>query len=92
MVDHFATEDFVILVNSFTDLPALGEEIRRAWGNMTATSPNNRPAQGRVRIVLLIGDDKGGLDDDSALGGRASEIRDWERIVAHHRIAGLLRS
>ncbi len=92
VVDHFATENIVVLVNSFTDLPALGEEFRRAWRNIAAASPNNRPEEGRLRIVLLIGDDKGGFDDDSALGGRPDASRDWERLCAHHRVMTLLRT
>jgi hypothetical protein len=91
VVDHFATENIIVLVNSFTDLPALGEEFRRAWGNMAATSPNNHPGAARLRIVMLIGDDKGGFDDDSALGGRPDASRDWERLSAHHRVMALLR-
>jgi hypothetical protein len=90
VLNHFATEDMVVLVNSFTDLPELGKEFRQAWANMPATSPNNRRDEARLRIVLLIGDDKGGWDDDSSLGGRSVEIRDWERIAAHHRIVELL--
>jgi hypothetical protein len=90
MLNHFAAHDIVVLVNSFTDLPALGEEFRRAWKNMPATSPNNRPVEARLRMVLLTGDDRGGWDDDSSLGGRSAEIRDAERIAAHHRIVQLL--
>jgi hypothetical protein len=91
VIDHFATENMVVLVNSFTDLPALAEEFRRAWGNMAATSANNLPGEARLRIVMLIGDDKGGFDDDSALGGRPDASRDWERLSAHHRVMTLLR-
>jgi hypothetical protein len=91
VVDHFATENIVVLVNSFTDLPALGGEFRRAWGNMAATSPNNHPKQAPLRIIMLIGDDKGGFDDDSALGGRPDPSRDWERLSAQHRVMALLR-
>lgn len=91
VVDRFATGDFVVLVNSFTDLPALGDAFRSAWQKMAATSPNNRPVEAHLRIVLLIGDDRGGFDDDSVLGGRSEEIRDAERIAAHHRIVALLR-
>ena len=91
VVDHFATENMIVLVNSFTDLPALGEEFRRAWGNMAATSPNNHSGAARLRIVMLIGDDKGGFDDDSALGGRPDASRDWERLSAHHRVMALVR-
>jgi hypothetical protein len=92
LVDHFASGDFVVVVNSFTDLPALGGEFRRAWAKMAATSPNNRPEPGRLRMVLLIGDDSGGLDDDSSVGRRPVEIRDYERVTAHHRIMALLRT
>jgi hypothetical protein len=92
VLDHFATENIIVLVNSFTDLPALGEEFRRAWGNMAATSPNNHPVEARLRIIMLIGDDKGGFDDDTALGGRPDATRDWERLSAQHRVMALLRS
>ncbi len=91
LLNRFAVQDVVVLVNSFTDLPALGEEFRRAWKNMPARSPNNHPAEAQLRIVLLAGDDRGGWDDDSALGGRSQEIRDAERIAAHHRVVELLR-
>jgi hypothetical protein len=92
VLNHFATEDFVVLVNSFTDLPALCAEFRRAWANMSAASPNNRRDEARLRLILLIGDDQGGWDDDNSLGGRSEDIRDFERIAAHHRIVALLRA
>ena len=92
VLNHFATQDFVVLANSFTDLPALGAEFRRAWRSMAATSPNNRPDEAWLRIVLLTGDDIGGFDDDSARGARDPALRDHERISAHHRIVALLRS
>jgi hypothetical protein len=58
---------------------------------MAATSPNNHSGAARLRIVMLIGDDNGGFDDDSALGGRPDASRDWERLSAHHRVMALLR-
>ena len=91
VIDHFSTQDFVVIVNSFTDLPALAEAFRKAWRNMAAASPNHRAAESRLRIVLLIGDDRGGLDSEDVLGARPEEIRDFERIAAHHRIMVLLR-
>jgi hypothetical protein len=92
VLNHFATEDLVVLVNSFTDLPALGAELRRAWARMAVTSPNNRRNKACVRIVLLTGDDHGAFDDDSSVGARDAAIRDPERIDAHARIVTLLRS
>jgi hypothetical protein len=92
VLNHFATEDFVVLVNSFTDFPALGAEARRAWGHMTATSPNNRQDEARLHVVLLTGDDVGGFDDESALGARPTAMRNAERIAAHDRIVTLLRA
>ncbi len=91
VVNHFATQDFVILVNSFTDFPALGAELRRAWSDMAATSPNNRSNEACVRAILWTGDDQGGFDDDSSRGARPGFLRDRERVEAHDRVVVLLR-
>lgn len=42
IINHIATEDFVVLINSKTDLVALGESFKKSWKEMNAASPNNR--------------------------------------------------
>jgi FtsH-binding integral membrane protein len=53
VVDHIATEKFVVLVNSETDQVALGMQFREKWAAMRGSSPNNRPDAGPVRFVVL---------------------------------------
>ena len=52
IINHIATEDFVVLINSKTDLVALGESFKKSWKEMDAASPNNRQNPAPVRFVF----------------------------------------
>jgi len=52
IINHIATEDFVVVMNSKTDLVALGESFRNSWKQMDATSPNNREKPEPVRFIF----------------------------------------
>jgi heme/copper-type cytochrome/quinol oxidase subunit 4 len=52
IINHIATEDFVVLINSKTDLVALGESFKNSWKQMKAASPNNREHPQPVRFIF----------------------------------------
>jgi hypothetical protein len=52
IINHISTEDFVVLINSKTDLIALGESFKNSWKKMGAASPNNRQGPGAVRFIF----------------------------------------
>jgi len=52
IINHIATEDFIVMINSKTDLVALGESFRNFWKQMDAASPNNRRHPGPVRFIF----------------------------------------
>jgi len=52
IINHIATEDFVVLINSKTDLVALGESFKNSWKQMNAASPNNREHPQPVRFIF----------------------------------------
>ena len=41
IINHIATDRFVVLINSKTDISALGSSFRKCWNEMNADSPNN---------------------------------------------------
>lgn len=82
VLNQFATKDIVVLINSLTDFPALVQEFRRAWSEMSASSPNNRPGEMRLRFVLLHGGDSSEWD----------QVQYCQATGAHHGIMALLRS
>jgi hypothetical protein len=51
LVDEIPSEQVTLFVFDTTDVEALEETIRRAWEEMSATSPNRRADSGRIRIV-----------------------------------------
>jgi hypothetical protein len=53
LTDNVSTSDFIILVNNYTDLPALGEALKTAWKNMSIHSPNNIAEPAPIKIVRL---------------------------------------
>ena len=52
IINHIATEDFVVLINGRTDIVALGESFRNSWKYMHENSPNNRQHCGPVRFIF----------------------------------------
>lgn len=53
LVDNISTANFVVLINNYTDLPALGETLKTAWKNMSIHSPNNIADPATIKIVRL---------------------------------------
>lgn len=41
IINHIATDRFVVFVNEKTDINALGSSFRKCWNEMNADSPNN---------------------------------------------------
>ena len=41
IINHIATNRFVVFINSKTDIPALSSSFRKCWSEMNADSPNN---------------------------------------------------
>lgn len=41
IINHIATNRFVVFINAKTDINALGESFRKCWNEMKADSPNN---------------------------------------------------
>ena len=90
IINHIATENFVVLINSKTDLVALGESFKNSWKQMNADSPNNRERTQPVRFIFYQTPD------------RAVEKKTYSNVLyeAYHRqalsndniIALLLRS
>jgi heme/copper-type cytochrome/quinol oxidase subunit 4 len=52
IINHIATEDFVVLINSKSDLVALGESFKKSWEEMDGNSPNSRQHAGPVRFIF----------------------------------------
>jgi hypothetical protein len=52
IINHIATENFVVLINSKTDIVALGESFKNSWKKINATSPNNRVHAEPVRFIF----------------------------------------
>ena len=52
IINHIATENFIVLINSKTDLVALGESFKKSWKEMDAASPNSRSNPGPVRFIF----------------------------------------
>ena len=52
IINHIATEKFVVLINSKTDIVALGESFKNCWKQMDATSPNNIKKPLPVRFIF----------------------------------------
>jgi hypothetical protein len=52
IINHVATEDFVVLINEGTDLVSLAESFRDTWKHMFAPSPNNRDVSKPIRFVF----------------------------------------
>ena len=52
IINHIATENFVVLINGKTDLVALGESFKSSWKQMNAHSPNNREHPQPVRFIF----------------------------------------
>ena len=52
IINHIATEDFVVLINGKTDIVALGESFKNSWKQMNASSPNNREHTLPVRFIF----------------------------------------
>lgn len=63
IINHIATEKFVVLINEKTDIVSLGNEFKNAWNHMSSHSPNNREKAGPVRFVLM---QKPELPDDES--------------------------
>jgi hypothetical protein len=53
LIDNISASNFMILINNYTDLPALGEALKNAWKNMSIHSPNNVVEPAPVKIVRL---------------------------------------
>jgi hypothetical protein len=41
IINHIATDRFVVFINAKTDINALGSSFRKCWNEMNADSPNN---------------------------------------------------
>ena len=41
LINHIATNRFVVFINAKTDINALGSSFRKCWNEMNADSPNN---------------------------------------------------
>lgn len=52
IINHIATENFVVLINTKTDLAALGESFKNSWKQMDAASPNNHANASPVRFIF----------------------------------------
>jgi hypothetical protein len=92
VVDCVALADVAVLVNYYTDLPALLAAFRTAWAKMDAASPNATPGELRLRIIFLGTDDKDVFMFPAGPGTRSAKIRDHERLSAHARIMTMLSS
>jgi hypothetical protein len=52
IINHIATKNFVVLINSKTDVAALGESFKNSWKQMNADSPNNSEHPQPVRFIF----------------------------------------
>jgi hypothetical protein len=52
VIDHVATENFIVLINGNTDFIALAEAFRNTWKQMSIASPNNRAFSNPIRFVF----------------------------------------
>jgi len=52
IINHIATEDMVVMINSKTDIVALGESFRNSWKLMNTDSPNNSERTAPVRFIF----------------------------------------
>ncbi|MEP6951941.1 MAG: hypothetical protein ABI863_21810, partial [Ginsengibacter sp.] len=52
IINHIATENFVVIINNKTDIVALGESFRNAWKQMQSTSPNNKDNAAPLRFIF----------------------------------------
>lgn len=53
LIDNVSTANFIVLINKYTDLPALGEALKKAWKSMSIHSPNNIAEPAALKIVRL---------------------------------------
>jgi hypothetical protein len=53
LIDNISTTNFIILIDSYTDLSVLGEVLKTAWKNMSIHSPNNIAGPAPIKIVRL---------------------------------------
>ena len=53
LIDTISTSNFAVLINNYSDLPALGEALKKAWKNMSIHSPNNIADPAAIKIVRL---------------------------------------
>jgi hypothetical protein len=52
IINHIATKRFLVLINSKTDLNALGSSFRKCWNEMNAGSPNNIENPAPLRFIF----------------------------------------
>ncbi len=52
IINHIATNRFVVFINSKTDIVALGESFRKCWNEMNAGSPNNIENPAPLRFIF----------------------------------------
>jgi hypothetical protein len=58
IINHIANENFVVFINSNTDIVALGTSFRNAWKQMQSSSPNNKLNPGAVRFIFSQSPDR----------------------------------
>jgi hypothetical protein len=52
IINHIATNRFVVLINAKTDIKALGSSFRKCWNEMNADSPNNMENPSPLRFIF----------------------------------------
>lgn len=58
IINHIATNRFVVFINTNTDLAALGASFRKCWNEMNADSPNNITNPSPLRFIFSQEPDK----------------------------------
>lgn len=52
VINHISTDEFIVLINSNTDIVSLGETFRNAWRQMIEASPNNKEYVSPIRFIF----------------------------------------
>jgi hypothetical protein len=52
IINHIATNRFLVFINSKTDIAALGSSFRKCWNEMNADSPNNIENPAPLRFIF----------------------------------------
>lgn len=93
LIDTVPLNRVIVLIDGFTELPALVEQFRRAWADCAEDSPNQTASAPMLRMLTWHGDDHGAWDGaGDTLGALPEDIQDSARLRIHHCILQLLRA